>query len=101
MCRLSDAAHAGLLTISVRCLARASLSLPASEAVTLPKLAGDQVAGAVQRLEACAWRSEPVRGMFLVSTDNICKPTCRTADVHDPQRPRVLTLLATGVLDLV
>ena len=44
--------------------------IPAFEAETLPKVAGDQVSGAAQRLEACAWRNEPVRGMSLVSTDN-------------------------------
>ena len=48
LCRLPDDAHAGLLTISARCLARASLILPASEAVTLPELAGDQVSDAAQ-----------------------------------------------------
>ena len=70
MCRLSDAAQAGLLTIPARCLAGASPMIPAFEADTLPKLAGDQVSGAAQRLEACTWRCEPVRGMLLLSTQN-------------------------------
>ena len=53
-CRLSDDAHAGLLTISARCLARATLVMPAPEADMVPKLAGDQVSDAAQRLEVCA-----------------------------------------------
>ena len=36
----------GLLTSSARCLASTSLILPASEAETLPKLAGDQASDA-------------------------------------------------------
>ena len=43
LCRVSDDAHAALLTISARGLARAYLVIPASEADTLTKLARDQV----------------------------------------------------------
>ena len=61
-CRLSDGAHAELLTISARCLAGAPLIMPASEADMVPALAGDQVSDAAQQLEVCTWRSKPVRG---------------------------------------
>ena len=75
--------------------------MPASEADMLPKLAGDQVCVGARRLEACARRSEPVRGLSLLSTGKESWAKRRTANAQGARRPRTLTMLATGVLNPV